>query len=125
MATLYIAQAYGHYDNKNGVTFEMTSDIFNGLTNTDGPYIGGNNFNIHYLGIQTCPGVQFIIDNNQTSNNGTIRVGQTGIFELNLQDTDAIKIVTFKNLKTMLQQASDLNNVNYCLIDVIYSKVNS
>lgn len=136
MANLYIAQAYVHCDaTGNSLVIERsdTSDktlaIFSGLgtntskggTTTKQYIIGNANYNIYYLGIQAPPGTRFIINNQATDKNSTIRVGQTGIFELNLIDSFPIQTVTFLNLEDKLKAQYQNANPTYCLIDVIYS----
>lgn len=92
-------------------------------------------YNIYQLGVQTLPGVTIILNDN----NSNVKVGQTGIFEINLSDLTPLKAqITFTNLLSILSEytanAADLSitlpdvisstNVtnNYCIIDVIYSK---
>lgn len=92
-------------------------------------------YNIYQLGVQTLPGVTIILNDN----NSNVKVGQTGIFEINLSDLTPLRAeITFTNLTSILSEytanVTDLRiaqpdtlstaNVtnNYCIIDVIYSK---
>lgn len=128
---LYIAQARGRIkknsDNTNSLNFEYSdtksaSGIFAGLTNTTTPTVGGGSYKIYQFGLQTLPGVQFVINDNMVEEQSTIRVGQTGIFELNLAESTPIQTVEFQNLTDILSAARDDLNVGYIFIDVIYSE---
>ena len=136
--TLKIAQCFIYYgrkeekDSEGKVTmskpkwnYEGTlDDIFSGIT-TGKHSFSGENYNIYQLGIQSAPGLQV----NLGQNGGTIRIGQTGIFELNLSNLSPLKgAVTLPNLENVLANTYDKDsetfsgNCNYCLIDVIYVK---
>lgn len=133
--TLKIAQCFIYYgreeDNEGNVTSEPVwnyegtlDDIFSNI-NTEEHSFSGENYNIYQLGIQSVPGLQI----NLGQNNGTVRIGQTGIFELNLSNLSPLKgTITLTNLKSALANTYDKDsgtfsgNCNYCLIDVIYSK---
>lgn len=126
MAKYYIAQAYGYYSNSSlqwskEDSYSGSSLAFANLSGAS-PTVGGQaGVSIYYIGIQTLPGVQFTINDNITESGATIRVGQTGIFELNLMDETPIEKLKFINLGNMLQEQDDDQNNNYCLIDVIYT----
>lgn len=132
MAAYYIAQAYGQYDSDNNKivwkcsnnTANASGGIFANLENnkTIGDTDTDKNFNIWYLGIQSLPGVRFNINHNTTEAEAEVMIGQTGIFELNLMDTYPINSVQFQNLSDMLEPSDASRNVNYCLIDVIYTE---
>lgn len=98
---------------------ELNLNIFQNLSPVDNsePSFGGTNFKIYQLGIQSLPGLKFTINDNMTSANANIVLGQTGIFELNLADATPVTTVTFTNLLDHLS----LSDTNYCIIDVIYS----
>lgn len=80
------------------------------------PPTGGK---IVYLGIQGVPGVRFTLNQMQDQSENILMIGATGVFELDLQDTDAyISSINFKR--------STLINLNgpkgYLIIDYIVEK---
>lgn len=120
---LYIGQAIGSYKG-DAFTWDSNSDSGKSIftIEADGDVVVGSEdgkFKIYQIGIQSLPGVAFQINDNMTDANSTIRIGQTGIFELNLADATPITKLTFTNLGVL--QNSD---TNYLIIDVIFS-VNS
>ena len=122
---LYIAQAYGHIDGLSGkMTFTYSGDIFDNINELqDKSYykFGSNDFNIYQFGIQTVPGVEIQLNDN----GGNVKVGQTGIWEINLSSltpiSSAVKIYKLDQLLGKEDNKDGLS-CNYCLIDVIYSK---
>ena len=72
--------------------------------------------NIVSLGIQTIPGVQFILDNNY---NHPISVGHTGIYELELNDSIFISNLYF-TAESIYQ--IDTNENAYLIVDCIYEE---
>ena len=135
--TLKIAQCFIYGDGTEETTdsegnkiskivlkYEKTDDIFSNISTGEHSF-SGENYNIYQLGIQSAPGLQV----NLGQNGGTIRIGQTGIFELNLSNLSPLKgAVTLSNLENVLENTYDKDsetfsgNCNYCLIDVIYVK---
>ena len=123
--TLKIAQCFIYGDGTEETTdsegnkiskivlkYEKTDDIFSNISTGEHSF-SGENYNIYQLGIQSAPGLQV----NLGQNGGTIRIGQTGIFELNLSNLENILANTYdKDSETFS------GNCNYCLIDVIYVK---
>ena len=107
------------------------SSIFPPIDPTGETYtFGGNGYNIYQLGVQTLPGLSITIGENSgsssgiglTSSSGPIYVGQTGIFELNLNGKVPVDTqITINNLDILTSNMGD--NVNYCIIDVVYYKV--
>lgn len=67
------------------------------------------------LGIQTMPGVQFVINSAPTP----ITVGSTGIYELNVEGLTSISSLNFT--KTSLD-VIDGNENAYIIVDYIYEK---
>lgn len=157
---LYIAQAYGvvvlDENGKSSIAFSYDADIFKGIDSPDkGPdgtpndlrTFSGSQYNIYQFSIQTAPGVEIILNENSSN----VKVGQTGIWEINLSSlTPICSVVGIKGLDRMLgvstingkdsglgkyetqyqtypelsdYQPKDTYDVScaYCLIDVIYS----
>lgn len=135
--TLKIAQCFIYYgkkeqkDDKGNVTisnvwnYEGTLDgIFSNISTKEHSF-SGENYSIYQLGIQSAPGLRV----NLGQNNGEIRIGQTGIFELNLSNLSPLKgTVVLSNLESALANTYNdtlgtfSGNCNYCLIDVIYAQ---
>ena len=65
------------------------------------------------LGIQTLPGTRFYLNNA----NDPIIIGNTGIYELDLQGLSEITSLTFE--QRSIQAISDNNNA-YLIVDIIY-----
>ena len=129
---LYISQAFGRLDEEsNTFSFNTNDGIFKGLNtpiNGQRSFGNGEEYKIYQLGIQTLPGVKIQLTENS---NAPIFIGQTGIFEINLSDKIPLtSTITFMNLDELMKSSTgdesnkDKRSVNYCLIDVIYSKIN-
>lgn len=133
--SVHIAQARIAPDN-TGTTLEIDiggsdNSIFEGRDVKDGTFtFGGTGYNIYQLGVQTLPGVKIQLGESSGSSStsgtsgssGAVVVGQTGIFELNLNGMVPITTeVTLTNLGDILTTNSG-DNVGYCIIDVIYQK---
>ena len=76
---------------------------------------------IIYLGIQGIPGMRFVLNKDNQNINNSIMIGATGIFELDLEDTDSsISSITFAK--------SDLTKLygpkGYLIIDYVTIKEN-
>ena len=131
---LYIAQAIGTPINETTIHFDYQEtssqdqiSIFQGIQNptNDGVYSFNSEgkCNIYQLGIQTLPGVKVKLGENSSD----IRIGQTGIFEVNLSTLAPIVtkvsfpgLATYLSAKTKDENGNEINN-NYIIIDVIYS----
>lgn len=115
----------GNYDIWTGFQKEIDSS----MSENGAQYItvGGSNINIYQLGVQTVPGVKMQLNNNITgttgvgSMGGTVIVGQTGIFELNLAERTPVNQIAFTNLLSVFQSRGD--NVNYLIVDLIYEEI--
>lgn len=122
MAKLYIAQIYGKViegELQINVSDSGISSVegFSGINiNTDNGTLKigeGKNLQFYQLGVQTRPGIQMQLNGGAE----TTRIGQTGIFELNLGEDTPISAISFPNLAINLS-ASD---INYILVDLVYS----
>lgn len=122
MANLYVAQAYLKAKEDPSQGYDVTPvstapdtkifDFNNGIIGND-----QQKYSIYYLGIQSFAGLIFNINSNKTTAESTIRLGQTGIFELNLFDSSPIEKIKFENLNDLAKSGM---STDYCLIDLIY-----
>lgn len=78
-------------------------------------YNSQNSAGIVQLGIQTLPGVQFVIN---TSSN-PITVGSTGIYELNV---DGLTTINSLNILKQSLDMIDKNENAYLIVDYVYEK---
>lgn len=117
---LWIAQSYGTVKNGN-VEFDNSVGIFDGINDSSSgtqSFNQNSHYGIYQLGIQTLPGIKIKLGSNSSN---SVRVGQTGIFELNLNERLPLDTpIIFENLDILTRNSGDNNN--YCLIDVIYYK---
>lgn len=67
------------------------------------------------LGIQSLPGTKFYLNNSKEP----IIIGNTGIYELDLQGKTEITSLSFDSKSI---QAINVNNNAYLIIDIIYEK---
>lgn len=77
--------------------------------------IFANYMPIIQLGIQSLPGTKFYLNNSTNP----IIIGQTGIYELNLEGMSEITALTF-DAKSI--SAISNNNNAYLIVDIIYEK---
>ena len=92
---------------------------------TKNPLVMGTLFddinNISALGIQAKPGTMFYLNDNYTDGDYPIIIGETGIFEIDLQDLGTINKIRFKQASiNHYDNPSDPSNPDRLLIDIIY-----
>lgn len=100
------------YTNKNGETVRVTTDDYSSGA------VFGDNFPITQLGVQALPGTKIYINQGSSISDGII-IGNTGIFELDLDGQTEITSLTV--------DAGSLSIINnnenaYLIIDTIYDK---
>ena len=99
------------YNTKNTANKNYPANLTLNQLVTGGAF--SNYKRIVQLGIQSLPGTKFFLN----SANNPVIIGNTGIYELDLQGLSEITSLTFE--QKSIQAISDNNNA-YLIVDIIY-----
>ena len=101
---------FGDNDNRNSNTADGSTKV-TASSLSSGEAFQLNGYSIAQIGIQTLPGMQFTINGGTSA----VAIGQTGIYELELNDRVSITRIQFYSSTLNL-----INGYNYLIVDLIY-----